>query len=176
MWSYTPAAMKVLSLTCNSCGAPLEVPPKTRFLTCAFCDARLEVQQTGSAHFTHVLEAVETLRDDVGTIKLQNELARLDREWQMERERYMTTDQHGRTSLPTRAGGIGTIAIGIVGGVMFFLFASRMSVGFGSLGFVFTIVAVLIGVNMIGRAERFEKRRARYRRRRREVVQELRTY
>ena len=74
--------MKVISISCNHCGAPLDVPLKTRYLTCSFCESRLEVQQSGNAYFTSVLEAVSQIEEDVGTIKLQNELERIDREWQ----------------------------------------------------------------------------------------------
>ncbi len=51
--------MRLLSLTCNHCGAPLEVPAKTRFLTCNYCSSRLEVHRSGSAVHTEVLEAIE---------------------------------------------------------------------------------------------------------------------
>ena len=33
--------MRLVSLNCNQCGAPLEVPEKVQFLTCGYCSARL---------------------------------------------------------------------------------------------------------------------------------------
>ena len=38
--------MKLFSLNCNKCGAPLDVPGKVRFLTCQYCSAKLSVQRT----------------------------------------------------------------------------------------------------------------------------------
>ena len=93
--------MKLISIACNNCGAPLDVPLKTRYLTCSFCESRLEVQQSGNAYFTSVLEAVSEIKEDVGTIKLQNELERIDREWEMERSGLLVTDKHGRSSVPS---------------------------------------------------------------------------
>ncbi|MCB9870187.1 MAG: hypothetical protein H6837_10045 [Planctomycetes bacterium] len=166
--------MKVLGLTCNNCGAPLEVPEKTRYLTCAFCESRLEVHRSGAAHFTEVLEAVGEIRADLATIKRQNDLERLDREWQLEREKWLTIDQHGRGSVPTVASGVMAIVVGFVGGVVFFAMGSRVSCALGGLGVLFAVVSSIIGFGMIARANRFEQRRAEYRRRRQGLVRALR--
>ena len=91
--------MKVISVSCNHCGAPLEVPKKARFVTCKYCSSRLAIKATESATYTEVLEAIgertEKIAQDVETIKLQNRLERLDREWQTDRRRFMTRDKHG---------------------------------------------------------------------------------
>jgi len=73
--------MKTLTLTCNQCGEPLEVPEGTRFLTCTACSSQLEVHRSGSTAYTEVLEATETA-------KLELELEKLDREWMEEKERH----------------------------------------------------------------------------------------
>ena len=72
--------MKHIYLTCNKCGASLEVPEATRFLTCTACSSQLEVHRSGSTAYTEVLEAVEP-------VKLDLELEKLDREWVEEVEK-----------------------------------------------------------------------------------------
>ena len=42
-------AVKVDSVACNHCGAPLQVGSGTRFVTCAHCGSQLEVHRTGSS-------------------------------------------------------------------------------------------------------------------------------
>jgi Flp pilus assembly protein TadB len=78
--------MKLITLSCNQCGAPLEVPEETRFLTCRFCTSLLAVEHSESAVYTRVLEALERqtseLAHDVKAMKLQQELEQLDRSWE----------------------------------------------------------------------------------------------
>ena len=68
--------MKILSLTCNHCGAPLEVPAKARFVTCTFCSSRLKITQEGNAAFTELLETLQDttreIQEDIQTIKNQS--------------------------------------------------------------------------------------------------------
>ena len=48
--------MELISVSCNHCGAPLEVPPGANYVTCAHCGSRLAVKRTGSAVYTELLE------------------------------------------------------------------------------------------------------------------------
>lgn len=83
------------ALSCGKCGAPLTVPGEVRYLACTFCGARLEVRREGGAAFTAVLER---LADDVETVRLQNDLERLDRE------------HDAALGLEDRPGGVGRLA------------------------------------------------------------------
>ena len=167
--------MKILNVSCNNCGAPLEVPHKTRFLTCTFCESRLEVQRTDSAYYTNVLEvvqqAVHEVKDDMETIKLQNDLERIDREWNMEREKWLTTDKHGGRHAPSAGVAIAIMIGAIAGGVFIMANAPDQMrlfgiafMGFGALG----------GAFMISRARQYESRKQRYLTRRRQVARALR--
>ena len=40
-------AGKLLNLSCNHCGAPLQVPEETKYLTCTYCSSRLQVEHSG---------------------------------------------------------------------------------------------------------------------------------
>mgnify|MGYP001096205623 CR=1 FL=1 len=53
--------MRILAITCNQCGTPLEVPEETRYLTCTACFSQLEVHCSGNATYTEVLEATEAI-------------------------------------------------------------------------------------------------------------------
>ncbi len=102
--------MRVLSVTCNHCGAPLEVPKKAKFVTCSFCSSRLAVHHSGNAVYTEVLESIEQktaeIAEDVETIKHQNDLERLDREWMMGKQQFMVRGKHGEYRVPSTAGSV----------------------------------------------------------------------
>src|SRR5687768_2326314 len=74
---------QVTSIACNNCGAALQVSDATRFATCTYCNSQLAVHRTDSAAYTEVLHAVKAntdrIADDVGAIRVQNELEALDR-------------------------------------------------------------------------------------------------
>lgn len=76
----------LIQLSCNACGAPLEVGPNAKFVTCNHCSTRLAVRRTESASFT---EALENLAESTGRlttqmdrIAVQNDIERLDREFE----------------------------------------------------------------------------------------------
>ncbi len=81
--------MKVESLACNNCGAPLEVAETTKFATCTHCGSRLSISRSGSAAYTEVLAQIgqhtEQMSDDLTAIRLHNDLERLDRDWQVKK-------------------------------------------------------------------------------------------
>jgi hypothetical protein len=112
--------MDTISVSCNNCGAPLEVVGSTRFLTCNHCGSRLELHRTGSATYTAVLENIEQhasqIAEDVAAIRVQNELERLDRQWALERETLVMHGQDGRPTEPA-SGGAGMLVGGLFVGL-----------------------------------------------------------
>jgi DNA-directed RNA polymerase subunit RPC12/RpoP len=173
-------AMKLLSLTCNHCGAPLEAPTKTRYLTCAYCNSRLEVKREGQAVYTEVLEAIEErtarIAEDVEAIKLQNEIERLDREWHMGRERYMVKGKDGQISVPSTAGSLvgGLVAAGF--GVAWTIFAASMGAPFffPLFGVVFVVLAIAGTFSGASKADAYRRSQESYESRRRELLARLR--
>jgi DNA-directed RNA polymerase subunit RPC12/RpoP len=75
----------LIALSCNHCGAPLDLPSSTRFATCAHCGSRLVVSETGGAWVTVVLDELTAKTDRLGgalrELQLRDELERLDAEW-----------------------------------------------------------------------------------------------
>ena len=136
------APMKITKVCCQGCGADLEVDEDVRYVTCNYCHARLEVVHDTSVTHTRILEKLEKNTDrmagNLRVIELQNDLERLDREWEGRKERFMMTGKHGRRYLPSRGGSIA------VGSVMIILaiFWIIATVSKGSPG-VFSLFGVL---------------------------------
>ncbi len=143
--------MTVESLTCNNCGAPLDVPANANFATCSHCGSQLAIKRTDSATYTEVLEQINTnmghMSQDLDAIRAQNELEEVDREWQMESEQYMVQGRYGRRSLPNSGGGVvGAVIVGllVVGfGVFWTIIATFMTSGFLFSEFPFSLVGIV---------------------------------
>lgn len=171
--------MKLIPLTCNHCGAPLEVPRKARFATCEYCSSRLAVHHEGSAWTTEVVESIEKntrdIAEDVDAIRLQNDIERLDREWMMERGNLMTRGKDGSLSVPSHAGTV----IGSIVGVVFIVFWIGMAINIGAPVFfpAFGVVGLVIVIAQcfggISKAEQYQRARHRYQRERRKLAERL---
>lgn len=121
----------------------------------AVLDAGLEPDSAASEH----LERIEW----------QNELARLDREWDMEREQYMSTTKYGKRYVPTEGGSIGAAAFFIICGG--FWTAGAASIGapgfFLLFGVLFMALGAGAGISSFSKAgahraahERYQQHRA----------------
>ena len=167
--------MQLLSLTCNHCGAPLEVPGDAKFVTCTHCCSRLAVQRSGGAAYTEVLEALEQrteqIADDVETLKLQGRLERLDREWMLEREQYMVGDKDGRRHFPSKRRGILSLLM-IIGFVILWM-AIVQSVPTCLVGLLFIVLVVVTFLTRMQKADQYERRRRHYEREREAILREI---
>ena len=164
--------MKVLDLSCSNCGAPLEVPRKLRFVTCAFCNTRLEIQIDGAAAYTTTLDAIA---QDIKTLKRQNEVAELDREWQASRSKYLVHSQRGGASVPSKTGSIAGLCVIVPFGIFWTVMASKASnMGapriFPLFGLLFIALGIFTSIRSFNKAKAFERDRERYRRRRRDLM------
>lgn len=171
--------MRIQSVSCNHCGAPLDVSPKTRYATCAFCGSRLEIHRSGNAVYSEVLEQVaartEQIADDVETIKLQNELERLDREWAMGREHYMIRGKNGEYNVPSSGGSIaGAVIAGLFG---IFWITMAISTGapwfFPCFGIFFILFAIFAAVFGSRKAGAYQSAQREYESRRRELLRQI---
>jgi hypothetical protein len=115
------------------------------------------------------------LSDQLAEVRYQNELAQVDREWEIEREKYYVTDRYGRRQLPTSGMGIGIAVIGGVFGLFWMIMTvaitgSAPDVGpfavvkvvFPLLGVVFILAAIAVGRYCYSRAQAYEKALAAY--------------
>ena len=108
------------NVNCNHCGATLEVSEETRFVTCAYCHSSLEVERSASSIYTTVLDKIERdtgqIVENLKVIELQNEISRLDREWEQSRQDLQITGQNGARSNPSTAGSIVSLVIVLIFG------------------------------------------------------------
>lgn len=168
--------MKVLSVTCNNCGGPLEVPKKVRFVNCGYCSSRLEIRQSGGAVYSEVLEKIdqrtERIADVLEAIKTQNEIERLDREWQMGMDRYKVRNQDGEYSVPSSAGSVVGGIFAIVFGVFWIGFAAKMGAPgiFPLFGLLFIGLAFFGMVSGASKASDYQRAHDEYQSKRRELM------
>ncbi len=180
---------QTISVTCNHCGAPLEVEGSTRFVTCAYCKSQLEVKRTGSSYFTSLMDRIDqntqNIAENVEAIRLQNELERVDREWEQERQALVTRDEHGNIQYPKRTTSIGGV-IGVGFGILWTIFAFALTssapnegpfpvvkIIFPLFGVLFVIAAVVSMIKGAGAADTYQAREAAYQARREAIRQEL---
>jgi F0F1-type ATP synthase assembly protein I len=170
--------MELLSLACGHCGAPLEVPDGTRFVTCGYCSSKLEVHRSGGAIYTEVLESLqkrtEEIAGDVEILKLQNELERIDREWQSTRESCMIRGKDGGLSEPSPVAGTiaGVIAIGF--GIGWIVVAASRFPPMALFGLAFIGIIIFNIFNNLKKSNEFGEKKQEHELRRAEVLQAIR--
>ena len=113
--------MKVTKVCCQGCGADLQIDESIRFVTCNYCNARLEVVHDATVTHTRQLDKIERntaqMADNLKIIELQNDLERLDREWDNQRDGLLVRGKNGHVSEPSAVGSFSTGIIVIVFGV-----------------------------------------------------------
>lgn len=139
-----------------------------------FAAAKAKVIAQGASSSSGTDEAMQQHLED---IKRQNEVAQLDRQWELERERYMVPGQYGSRHLPSKGlsvlGGILIAGFGIVWvGV-----AATITSGIGGaascfplFGLVFIAVGVGMSIYSFNKASQFDEAHSRYQRRRAELL------
>lgn len=172
--------MRLVSLNCNQCGAPLEVPEKVQFVTCGYCSARLSIQRSGGAVYSQALDEVEKrteqIADDLETIKLQNELASLDRQWMLDRDKYRVKGRDGEYSVPSQAGSIVGMILAAGFGLFWTVGAASMGAPFffPLFGIVFVILAIGGGISSLNKAAAYQDSHGIYEARRKSLLQQIR--
>lgn len=179
--------MKVTRVCCQGCGADLQVDETIRFVTCNYCGAKLEVVHGTSVTHTKQLDKIERTTDllasNLKVIELQNEIERLDREWDRDSEGLMVRDQAGRLREPNPASMIGgcfftmVLCLIILGVFGMALGSSEGSVGMPPalplLGLVIITVAILGVMRRLSKVDKFRAGRAAYRTRRAALIAQL---
>lgn len=100
----SPPMTHTLSVRCQNCGSPLQVNDSIRFVTCGYCHSELQVIRDASTIHTEVLQKIEkntaTTVSQLKVIELQNEIERLDREWEMWKQQNLSRNQDGTMTEP----------------------------------------------------------------------------
>lgn len=174
--------MKLESLTCNNCGAPLQVSTRAHFVTCASCGSRLAIKRTTSAIYTETLKRLDRrtarMERNLQSIRLQAQLERIDREWEMTREQYMIRGRYGAQTTP----GIGAAIVGVVVGLLaaaFGVFWTTIAATMGApeffplFGVVFIVVALGGTAYNVLKTGQYIGAEGEYQRRREKVLRQL---
>lgn len=132
-----------------------------------------------------VSEDQAKLSAQLAEVQYQNELERLDREWELEREKYYVIGKHGHRYIPTVGQSIGGAVVIGVFGVFWTVMAVSITSGapdfgpfaiakifFPLFGIVFTSVGVYLGITASKKARDYEAALAAYHRRRAALTRE----
>ncbi len=171
--------MKVTKVSCQGCGADLQIDESIRFVTCNFCGSRLEIVSDQSTTHSKLLEKLERQTDDMAedlrVIRLQNELEQLDREWAAEKIGLMITNKNGSQSIPSAGGAVVGGVVMVVFGIFWTIMASSMGAPglFPLFGVGFICFAVFMIFSTMSKAERFKSAQSAMDDRRRQLLEEL---
>jgi ribosomal protein L37AE/L43A len=175
------------SVHCNTCGNKIEVPSTVRYITCARCGASLVVRNEGGAWFTETPLAPRRATDlgevagRLEELERQSAIARLDREWEIERDSYMMTGRFGARYTPSIATAVLTGVIALVGGGLWTAFTFSIVSSnpladrgpgriFPLFGILFMLVGVAIAIYQFSRASQYQQALERYQRRRHQML------
>lgn len=175
--------MKITKVCCQGCGADLEVDESVRFVTCNYCHARLEVVHDTSVTHTRILQDLqkntERMAGNLRVIELQNDLERLDREWETEREGYMVRGKNGHRYLPSTGGSVFAGAIMIIFGLFWMGFVSsafHMGGGLGGFalfGLLFVGIGIYTIINGSSKASDYQAAEQDFRQERERLIREI---
>ena len=168
--------MRFVDSRCIHCGATLKVAQDATHICCQYCKAELQIVREGGEITTQMLgEMNENLGQKLDVLRVQNEVERLDREWSLERETFMVSNQNGARKIPSSAGSLigGLFAAGF--GIVWTVIASSSGAPgiFPMVGVIFVIIAVGTIVVGMSKASAHETAEAAYQRRRQELLREL---
>jgi predicted phage tail protein len=179
--------MKLQNLTCNHCGAPLQVPESANYVTCNHCSAQLAVRRSKHVAFTEQInklaETTERLSRRVEDLSGQGKLAALDREWELKRADFMMTGKNGQQFLPSESGAIGGGVTIAIFGSLWTVMAIAMTSAAPSFGpfiiakFIFPLFGICFVVGGIvhsfhqhSKAQAYREAERQYRQRRNEIL------
>jgi hypothetical protein len=141
-----------------------------------FSQAKARVLNGQSSAFTS--STVPMNDEKLRHIQLQHEIAALDREWQIEREKYFVTGRYGSRFIPTEVSSL--VGALVIGGFGIFWTISAASAGAPPFFSVFGVVFVVLGVgsclNSYRKAGEYQKAEQRYDQRRSKLTSQMRNH
>lgn len=171
--------MKVTKVCCQGCGADLQIDESIRFVTCNYCNARLEVVHDSTVTHTRQLDKIERttarMADNLKVIELQNDLERIDREWDNQRNNLMVRNKNGHAAEPSSAGSMVGGIITIVFGIFWMSIALSMGAPsfFPLFGLIFIGIAIFNMVNGTVKAGTYQREQSEYEARRQSLITRL---
>jgi hypothetical protein len=124
-------------------------------------------------------ESLEQLSEQLTEVRSHNQLARLNREWEIERQQYLITTRYGRQVVPTQTMGFVTAVFGGLFGLFWTAMAVSMTnnapdfgafsiakFAFPLFGVLFIVLAIGWGVYCYNKATQYEQALQNYQARR----------
>jgi LSD1 subclass zinc finger protein len=159
--------VKLETINCGNCGAPLQIPETAQFVTCNHCSTSLAVKRMESVTLTEKLEQTNERLDQterrLAEMVYRNELAGETRRWERQRETLMVTDKHGNKSKPSGLAGFFVL----IASIIISLVASN---AVGGLAFLFIFVGIFAFIVSSIKQQEFEKAHRRHKERRQEIT------
>ena len=165
---------RIRKLCCQGCGATLPVAEGIRFVSCNYCDARLEIVEDAATTHTRLLDEIDRrtrkIEEVVDKLQLQRELERLEKSWDKYEAQVNPKDAKGRSTNSSGSlilfGGLGAI----VGAAL--LFSELWWIGLvilpASLWFIWGSIKFEMRAGQLHQACRLK-----YEMRRRQILQQL---
>lgn len=113
--------MKLVTLSCNNCGSPIELRRRRRFIDCPYCNVSLKVEVSRDAIYTRLRDVVHETADrfdqsadrlagagrelnsHLRVLRAENALLEFDDAWQRRLDE-LAPYKNGRRSVPTKWG------------------------------------------------------------------------
>lgn len=167
-------------LCCQGCGAILPVEEGIRFLTCNYCQARLEVVRDPATTHTRIIEEIDDrtrrMERKLDAIELRDRLTRLELSWRNYLDQTCTRDPQGNLQMPDSASPVLIGAVSVIGTLVL---CSILANDEGGRWLIVVIVPAGLFISwrlFASRAEKFrafEKERLRYEKVRADLRQRL---
>ncbi len=170
--------MKILSLKCPPCGALVEVPAALRRFDCPYCSCRLKVKKTEDRFVTETDGAGDDPTVQIGrttALLIHNDLERLNREWEMEREILTSRTKDDEFRVPSTLRSIfwGLVVAGVGGGVAWWTYSQPLDRWVPIAGCAVALVGPLVAISGISRAMTYSSKKRAYERERRRLLGEI---
>ncbi|WDQ16014.1 zinc ribbon domain-containing protein [Rhodopirellula sp. P2] len=170
---------RLISLRCDHCGAPIDVKPKAKYVTCGYCHANLAIHHTGSSYSTELIEDLKettnALVKDVALIKHNAALDRLDEQWERWRLQTLGTNKHGRqiTQPPNPVVSIFGFGFVFVFALVWTGMAAMMFAPMALFGLIFLVMAVVGLFSSFSKTNEYHAKRRRYMQERQSLVEQI---
>ena len=170
--------MKITKVCCQGCGADLQIDETIRYVTCNYCNARLEIVHDQTVTHSRQLDKIQHTTDQLaGTLKvleLQNDIEHLDREWEKFRNTVLTRNENGQISEPSDVGSIVAGIVGLVVGILWIVVCTTNGMSpFALAGVLFIGIAIFGMKRGCDKAELYRVQSYRYSTARKSLLQRL---
>lgn len=114
----------------------------------------------------------DTLSDEVEYLRLEQDLTRLDRDWDRERERYMVQGRYGSRYLPSEGGSVFMGILIVCFGIFWTISAASMGapVFFPIFGVIFIIFGAVTSFTSFSKAGAYKEAERHYQERRQQLL------